>query len=114
MKGPTVFGDFGKMMKMAMEMKRKMPELQAKLESGEHTAEAGGGVVSATVNGKFKLLDVKIDPSLLSGGQVDVAMLEDLIKAAVGAAQKKAAEAAAEAMAELTGGMPLPGLEGML
>jgi DNA-binding YbaB/EbfC family protein len=109
-----MFGDFGKMMKMAVEMKRKMPELQAQLESSEHTAEAGGGTVRATVNGKFKLLDVKIDPSVLADGEMDVAMLEDLIKAAVSAAQAKAAEAAAAAMAELTGGMPLPGLEAML
>jgi DNA-binding protein YbaB len=35
-------------------------------------------------------------------------MLEDMIKAAVAAAQEKAQQAAAAAMNELTGGMELP------
>jgi len=42
-------------------------------------------------------------------------MIEDLVKAAVSAAQRQAAEAAQEAMRELTGGMDLPpGMENML
>jgi DNA-binding protein YbaB len=41
-------------------------------------------------------------------------MIEDMIKAAVSSAQQQAAEAASEAMKELTGGMEIPGLGGML
>ena len=106
-----MFGDIGKMLKLAGEMKRKMPEMQAKLAASTYSAEAGGGAVAATVNGKLALVDVKIAPAVLA--DCDAAMLEDLVKAAVTAAQEKAAMAAAAAMKELTGGMALPGMEGM-
>ena len=107
-----MFGDIGKMLKLAGEMKTRMPEMQAKLEASQHTAQAGGGVVSATVNGKLMLQEVSIDPKLL--GEGDAAMVEDLVVAAVRSAQAQAAKAAAEAMKELTGGMNLPGMEGFL
>ncbi len=103
-----MFGDLGKLMKLAGELKKKMPEVRAKLDAGEHTAQAGGAAVSATVNGKMMLIDLKIDPSVLKDGQMDGEMLADLVKAAVSAAQEKAAAAAQDAMKELTGGMELP------
>ncbi len=105
-------GNIGKLMKMAGEMKHRMPELQEKLEKTEFAAEAGGGVVEAVVNGKLRILRTRIDPKLLADG--DAAMLEDLVTAAVSAAQARAAEGAKQAMQELTGGMELPGMEGML
>ena len=61
---------------------------------------------------RCSLLGLRIDPAILADG--DAAMLEDLVKAAVSAAQAKASAAAAEAMKELTGGLAMPGLEGML
>jgi len=103
-----MFGDIGKIMKMASEMKKRVPEMQAKLAQAEHSCEAGGGVVKATVNGALLLTDLRIDPQLLADEQMDASMLEDLIKAAVAAAQSKAQQASAEAMKELTGGMELP------
>ena len=107
-----MFGDMGKMLKMAGRMKAKLPEMKEKLAASEFTADAGGGVVSATVNGKMQLVDIKIAPEILADG--DAEMLADLIKAAVAAAQEKASSAAAEAMAELTGGMKLPGMEELM
>ena len=101
-----MFGNLGKLMKMASEMKQRMPELQRQLAESQYTAEAGGGVVAATVNGKQQIVDVRIDPQVFAEG--DVEMLEDLLKASVSAAQQKAAEAAEAAMRELTGGMELP------
>ena len=101
-------GNLGKLMKIAGEMKRKMPEMQAKLAASEFSAEAGGGAVRATVNGKLLIRGVHIDPALLADTALDAGMLEDLIQAAVSAAQEKAAAAAAEAMKEITGGMELP------
>jgi hypothetical protein len=112
--GESMFGDLGKMMKVAAEMKRRMPEMQARLEQSRFEAEAGGGAVRAVVNGKMRFVDLKIDRSLLADGQTDAAMLEDLIKAALSGAQKKAAAAAAAAMNELTGGMNIPGIDGFL
>jgi len=109
-----MFGDFGKMMKIASEMKKRMPEMKARLEQSQFEAEAGGGAVRAVVNGKLQFLDLKIDPSVLADEQLDAGMLEDLVKAAVSAAQQKAADAAAAAMSELTGGMSIPGIDGLL
>jgi hypothetical protein len=107
-----MFGNLGKMMKIAGQMKEKMPEMQEKLANSTYTADAGGGAVSATVSGKMQLVDLTIQPAVLA--DADAAMVEDLVKAAVSAAQNQAATAAQEAMDELTGGMDIPGLGGML
>ena len=110
-----MFGNMGKLLKLAGEMKQKLPQLQEQLARSEYTAETGGGAVVATVNGRLELVGIKIDPDLPAGeGGVEIGMLEDLIKAAVAAAQQKAVAAAKEAMAELTGGIDIPGLGGML
>ena len=110
-----MFGNIGKLMKMAGEMKTKLPEMQEKLATSEYTGEAGGGVVTATVNGKMQLTDVRIAPVLLDDEQVDAPMLADLVRAAVASAQQQAADAATAAMRELTGGMDLPGgLDGLV
>jgi DNA-binding YbaB/EbfC family protein len=101
-----MFGDIGKLLKLASEMKRQMPEMQERLSQASFTAQAGDGAVTATVNGKLALVDLKLAP--FTSPQCDVAMLEDMIKAAVAAAQEKAQQAAAAAMNELTGGMELP------
>jgi DNA-binding YbaB/EbfC family protein len=108
-----MFGDLGKIMKIAGQMKEKMPEMKEKLANTEYVAEAGGGVVRATVNGRLQLIDLKLSPELASG-DVDLSMIEDLVKAAVAAAQTQAATAAEAAMKELTGGMDIPGLSGGL
>ncbi len=109
-----MFGDLGKIMKIAGEMKRKMPEMKQRLAESDYTADAGGGAVHATVNGKMQLTDLKLSERLLKDDDVSLDMLEDLIKAAVSSAQAQAARAAEEAMKELTGGMDLPGLEGLV
>jgi len=109
-----MFGNLGEMMKMLGRLKTRLPEMQAELESSEYTAEAGGGAVSATVNGKLGLIDIKISPDV-PAGQLELELLEDLIKAAVSAAQAKAARAAKKALSDLTGGMELPpGIGGIL
>ena len=109
-----MLGGIGKMMKMAAAMKTKLPEMQAQLAQSEYTAEAGGGAVAATVNGKLQLVNLKIEPGVLADAGGDVETLVELIKTAVSAAQETAARAAAEAMKELTGGMDIPGLDAMM
>lgn len=109
-----MFGDLGKMMKAASEMKKRMRQVQAKLEASEFSAEASDGEVRAAVNGRGRITDIKISEKLLAGDGLDAETLADLIKAAVSAAQGRAAEAAAAAMREATCGMDIPGMEGML
>ena len=103
-------GNLAGMLKQAKEMKGRMEQIQAELAVRRHTAEAGGGAVTATVDGKGTLVDVKIRPEATR----DVELLEDLIKAAVGAAVSKAHQEMKDEMARLTGGLNIPGLSQML
>ncbi len=103
-------GNLAGMLKQAKEMKGRMEQIQSELAARRHSAEAGGGAVSAVVDGKGTLVDVKIKPEATG----DVELLEDLIKAAVGAAVDKAHKEMKDDMAKLTGGMNIPGLSEML
>ncbi|MCB9853240.1 MAG: YbaB/EbfC family nucleoid-associated protein [Phycisphaerales bacterium] len=104
-------GDMAGMLKQAKEMQSRMKEMQERVAATKFDAEAGAGAVKATVNGKLELAAIKIDPEMVRSG--DVEMLEDLIKAAVVAAQTKAAEGMKAEMQSLTGGMNIPGLDKM-
>ena len=77
-----------------------------KQEAKEYTAQAGGGVVSATVNGKRELLSITIDPEAVDPD--DVEMLQDMIVAAVNEAIRACSTDAASSMEKLTGGLGLP------
>jgi DNA-binding protein YbaB len=108
-----MFGDIGKMLKLAGEMKTKLPEMQARLAASKYTAAAGGGAARATVNGKGALVELWIDPAALRDPQMTADMLADVVKAAITAAQEQATLASQQAMKELTGGMEIPGLTGL-
>ncbi len=103
-------GDMMGLMKQAAQMKERMQQIQAELASREYEADAGGGAVTARVNGRGELLAVKIQPDAAR----DVEMLEDLVRAAVNAALRKNQDATRDEMAKLTAGLNLPGLEQML
>ena len=94
------------MIKQAQKMQQDMQKMQAELETKEYSAQAGGGVVSATVNGKHELKAISIDREAVDPD--DVEMLEDLIVAAVNEAMRAAASDAASAMGQITGGLGLP------
>jgi DNA-binding YbaB/EbfC family protein len=105
-------GNLAGMMKQAKEMQGKMKEMQEALANARYEADSGGGAVTATVTGKLELVGLKITPETVSSG--DVEMLEDLVKSAVSAAQRKAADGVKEEMQKVTGGMNLPGLDNLL
>lgn len=105
-------GDMANLLKNAQQIQSRVKELQEKAETMTYTAESGGGAVSATVNGKLVLMNLRIAPESVTSG--DVEMLEDLVKSAVAAAQRKATDGLKEQMREMTGGMNIPGLENML
>ena len=101
--------NLGKMMKQAQEMQGKMAQMQEELQKSEHTGTSGGGLVNVTLNGKFEMRSLKIDPSIFNGD--DAEMVEDLIVAAFNDAKRKVDEFNKNEMAKLTGGLDLP--EGM-
>ena len=67
--------------KMQEEMQREMQQIRV-------DASAGGGVISVAMNGAKELLEIRIDPEAVKGG--DVEMLQDLIIAAVNEVRKRA------------------------
>lgn len=54
------------MIKQAQKMQADMEKTQAELQEKEYTATAGGGVVSATVDGKHTLKALTIDPEAVT------------------------------------------------
>jgi DNA-binding YbaB/EbfC family protein len=98
----------GNIMKQAQQMQKKMGQMQQEMESQQVEATAGGGMVTAVVNGRQKLLSLTIDPEVVD--PEDVEMLQDLISAAVNEAINKSQEMMQEEMGKLTGGMNIPGL----
>ena len=104
-------GDLAGLMKQAKQMQSKMKEMQETLANTRFEADSGAGAVTATVSGKLELVGLKISPSAVTD---DIELLEDLVKSAVAAAQRKANEGVKAQMQQITGGMNLPGLEGML
>ena len=98
--------NLGQMLKQAQEMQSKMAEMQAKLEGVEVTGASGGGLVTVTLGGKGDVRKIKIDPSIVDAGEVEV--LEDLIAAGVNDAKAKLEARVAEEMGKITGGLNLP------
>jgi nucleoid-associated protein EbfC len=98
--------DIMKILQQAQEMQGKMAKMQEELQAMTLTGTAGGGMVSADVNGQGIVKRIKIDASVVNPG--DTEMLEDLITVAVADAQRKAQERQQEQMGALTGGMNLP------
>ncbi len=101
----------GDMMRQVQKMQEDMQNAQTEVEQSEFEAAAGGGAVTAKVSGKKEVLEVKIDPEVVD--PEDVEMLQDLLVAAVNEALKKADAAMEERMGSITGGMNLPGLNGL-
>ena len=98
--------DLGKMMKQVQKLQQDMARLQEELRAERVEATAGGGVVRAVANLHGEIQEISIDPSVVDPG--DVGMLQDLILAAIGEAQRSAKAQADERMKALTGGLPLP------
>ena len=96
------------MMKQAQKMQQELLRMQEEQETKTYTAKAGGGMVSATVNGKHEVVNLEIKPQAVDPD--DVEMLQDMVIAAVNEAMRTADADAANNMSRLTGGLNLGGL----
>ena len=96
------------MMKQAQKMQQELLRMQEEQETKVYTASAGGGMVTASVNGKHEVVDLKINPEAVDPD--DVEMLQDMVIAAVNEAMRTADTEAANNMSRLTGGLNLGGL----
>jgi len=98
--------NLSQMMKQAQEMQSKMAEMQERLGDLEVKGSSGAGMVTATLNGRGELKALKIDPSLVDPGDVEV--LEDLVVAAVNDGKGRVEAAVQEETQKLMGGLNLP------
>ena len=96
------------MIRQAQKMQQEMLRMQEEQEKKTFSAKAGGGMVSATVNGKHELVALEINPDAVDPD--DVEMLQDMVIAAVNEAMRAAEAEAANNMSRLTGGLNLGGL----
>lgn len=70
------------------DMLQKLQEQMQEADNKIYTAASGGGLVEASVNGKFEVIDIKIDDSLLE----DKESLQILLMSAINDAIKMAVE----------------------
>ena len=94
-----------KMMAQAQQMQERLQKQMAEMKV---EATAGGGMVTVVVNGHKNLLQITLDPEVVSKDDLD--MLQDLIVAAINDAHRRVDEALASQMQGLMGGMRLPGM----
>ena len=96
------------LMKQAQKMQQDMIRMQEEMENKTYSSSAGGGMVTATVNGKHQVVGVEIKPEAVDPD--DVEMLQDMIIAAVNEAMRTADVDAQQNMARITGGLNLGGM----
>ena len=96
------------MMKQAQKMQQEMLRMQEEMENKTYSATAGGGMVTASVNGKHNVVSLEINPEAVD--PEDVEMLQDMVIAAVNEAMRAADADSANQMARLTGGLNLGGM----
>lgn len=100
--------DLGGLLQQAKQLQERLTSAQDEIASRTAEGRAGGGMVTAVVNGRLEVLRVSIDPSLLD--TPDREMLQDLVVAALNDALRAARALIAEEMQKVTGGLPIPGL----
>ena len=99
--------NFQQILQMSQQVQARLSQLQTELGQKTVSCSSGGGMVTATVDGSGKVRSIKIEPALVQG-EVDIEMLEDLVLAAVSAAQERAAKLYEEEMRKVSGGINLP------
>ena len=97
--------NIGKMMKDLQKMQSKLKD---EIDTLEVEATAGGGVVTARMNGKKELLSLTLTPEAVTPD--DLGMMQDLILVAVNEAGRKVDAELQRKTQGLAGGLKLPGL----
>ena len=101
-------GSMQKQLQQMQAMQRKMEMMQAEIEQKEVTTTAGGGAVTAVINGKKEIVKLDLKPEVVDAD--DIEMLQDLIIVAVNEGLRQIDEISNAEMSKLTGGLGIPGL----
>ncbi|MEV5570586.1 YbaB/EbfC family nucleoid-associated protein [Spirillospora sp. NPDC052269] len=104
------------LLQQAQRMQQQLMDAQQELAEAEVTGTAGGGLVTATVNGQGEVTGLTIDPKVIDADDpADTAeTVADLVLAAIRDAGRAAQELQQETMSPLTEGLPggIPGMGG--
>ena len=98
--------ELGQLMEKAREMQSRLGELQQELALRRYEGSSGGGMVTAVVSGALRVLELRIEPSLLEGG--DREMIQDLTAAALNAAIQNAQSQVQAELQRASAGMAIP------
>jgi hypothetical protein len=104
--------NLGGIFKQVKTIQENLQKAQDELREKTVEADSGGGLVHVVVSGDGRLLNIKIDPSVLQ--DQDVEMLEDLVTSAVAAGHQKSKDLMKAQLGEATGGLDLGGLGSLL
>ncbi|WP_199589854.1 YbaB/EbfC family nucleoid-associated protein [Lujinxingia litoralis] len=96
------------LVRQAQKMQSRITKVQEEIGNKTIEASTGGGMVTAVVNGKQELLQIKINPDVVDPADVEV--LEEMVLGAVNQAMEMAGEMMNSEIEKITGGLNIPGL----
>lgn len=96
------------LLRQAQIMQNKIAKLQQEMAEKDVEASAGGGMVKVVMNGRQEMKSITIDKSVMESG--DAEMLQDLIITAVNEAVRIGRANLDREMANISGGIHLPGM----
>ena len=101
--------DLSALMQQAQALQEKFKQMQELTAARTVEANAGGGMVRATVDGSMQVRKIEIEAALLAAN--DKPLIEDLIVVAVNEGLRRAQQMVAEEMGKLgpLGGLKIPG-----
>src|SRR5690554_3492835 len=101
-------GGMNSLVRQAQKMQSRITKVQDEIGNKTIEASTGGGMVTAVVNGKQELLQIKINPGVVDPADVEV--LEEMVLGAVNQAMEMAGEMMNSEIEKITGGLNIPGL----
>jgi DNA-binding YbaB/EbfC family protein len=94
------------MLRNPQAIQARIAELKERTTSVLATGSSGGGMVRVSLNGGFEMLSCEIAPEAVD--PADVALLQDLVRAAYNDASAKIREAAQKELVAGMEGLPIP------
>ena len=102
-KGGFGGGNMQNLLRQAQQMQKEMQEKQKEVEEKEFTSTVGGGMIEATMNGKYELVSINIKPEVID--PEDPEMLADMVKSAINSCLEKVNQAKADIMPDMPAGI---------
>ena len=102
-----MFGKLGGMMCKLQEVKKKVEEIRAKLETEKIDVTGASGDIKITINGNRKIQKLEITPALQSASKEE---LQEQLLLTINKAIEAADKRSADEMKTVVGGLIPPGL----